>query len=515
MESSDATILAPRKRQVLLDVTIKILLFALLVSLRAAIVRAESPLNSRTLASLINQRLAAEGTSNLGIDDSEFLRRVYLDLIGRIPTVGEARSFLAIDTADRRTALVRQLLRSPAAARHRATSWRRQWLPQADQPQWMLAEQAEGWLARQIRNQERFDSIVKTLLTTSLHSDSAEESKVFLIASEFKPENLAANATRAFLGVNLDCAQCHNHPHARWTREQFWETAAFFARPTQAAGASAQLSLMIPETKITVSPKLLTGDQPAWPASPSAETGRTLFANWVVSKENPFFAQNAVNRLWAQYFGIGLVEPLDDLSGQNPASHPELLAELASAFIESNYDVDFITEGMLLSEAYAASSKFEATGTLAPKPFERFAVRGMTGEQLYDSLRVAAGLPPERDDLDGQGSFRKRLQFAERFRIERASLAQRSILQSLSLMNGELIKEVTSVDASPTLRAIAKAPFLDSSGKVESLFFAALSRKPTMDEMQMMAPQVEQRGDAALADLFWALLNSSEFCTIH
>jgi Protein of unknown function (DUF1549)/Protein of unknown function (DUF1553) len=440
-------------------------------------------------------------------DDATYIRRIYLDLIGRIPTTAEVRGFLEDKSTDKRAKLAERLIDSAAHARHLATLWRREWIPQADTPQFSnLAEDFETWLAAEFRKGTGFNNIARKLLTANRNSEKSVPT-TFLTAGEYKPENLAANTTRAFLGINLDCAQCHDHPFARWTREQFWETAAFFARPTL-IDKKITFEMPLPGGKKTVGPKLLEETELKWPDTRTDDSARTLLADWVSAKQNPYFARNIVNRAWAQMFGLGLVEPLDDLSGQNPASHPELLDELAKAFADSGFDRKFLYTALVRTQVYQLSSVGTSTN---PRLYARAAVRGLTGEQLYDSLRVASGLPPIREDLDPLQANRERRKVAEQFRVDRPGLAQRSILQSLSLMNNTRTAEFTDPATTPTLKAVAEAPFLDARGKVEALFLAAYARKPTADELKLL-----KADDAAsLADLFWALLNSAEFHTNH
>jgi hypothetical protein len=451
--------------------------------------------------------------------DAVFARRLYLDLVGRIPTVAEVRAFLEDKSANKRGALITRLVDSPAHARHAARFWRREWVPQIDTPALAsLAEEFEGWLASKFREGTPYDRLARELLTATSPRTGRKAPTTFLIASEYKPENLAANTTRAFLGINLDCAQCHDHPFARWTRDQFWETAAFFARPEKGS-VPAKFVVTIPNTKRTAAARLLNDREPKWPEAVRDDTGRTVLAEWVTAKDNPYFARNAVNRLWADLFGTGLVEPLDDLSGQNPPAHPELLDELAKAFADSGFDLKYLTTAIAMTKAYQRSAVAPTGGSDDPRLFARAAVRGMTGDQLYESLRVAAGLPPDREDLDPVSVARERKEFVDKFRVERTGAAQRSILQALSLMNGKFTATLTDLTQAPTLRA-AEAPFLDTKGKVEVLYLAALGRKPSADELARFAKYVEKGGadgDArkALADVFWALLNSSEFNTNH
>ncbi len=454
--------------------------------------------------------------------DPTFLRRVYLDLVGRIPTVGEAREFLGDPSTNKRALLVHRLIDSASHARHMATFWRREWIPQADTPQFAeLPDDIESWIAGRLIEGTGYDQLVRDLLTVSRSRSGPGTPLTFLVASEYKPENLAANMSRAFLGVNLDCAQCHDHPFARWTRDQFWETAAFFARPVSVEGKPAgRAELPIPNTKRMAAPRLLGKVQPTWPSEWKDETGRILLADWVTGKENPYFAKNAVNRAWANLFGTGIVEPLDDLSGPDSASHPELLNLLAENFAQSGYDLKFLTAALVLTQVYQQSSILPARDVTEPRWFARSAVRGLTGEQLYDSLRVASGQSIDRDDLDPANALRERKRFAGKFRLERPGNAQRSILQALSLMNGKFHANLSDLNHSPTLKAAANAPFLDTQGKLETLFLATYARFPKQAESQVLIAYIEKGGveqdpRKALSDVFWALINSTEFNTNH
>ncbi|MBN9118115.1 MAG: DUF1549 domain-containing protein [Planctomycetes bacterium] len=491
-------------------------------------VRAAEPPDPAKLAARIDDRLGAEwkraGAKPAPlVDDATFLRRASLDLVGRVPTAAEVRAFLADTAADKRARLVAQLIDSGGHTRHMATFWRRTWVPQADTPEFArLADDFEAWVAARVQENVPYDRVVRELLTQpgAAGRRGAVSPVGFFAASESKPENLAANATRSFLGVNLDCAQCHNHPFARWTRDQFWQTAAFFAAPKTGDGGKAMPpELTIPNTKRALSPELLDGTAVKWPEVLASDTGRKLLTDWLTAKDNPYFARNAVNRLWAHVYGTALVEPLDDLSGDggNTGYHAELLKELADAFAASGFDLKYITRALVLTKAYQLSAVTpDATD---PRLFARMPIRGLTGEQLYDSLRTAAGLPPERADTGRGLGLEGRRRFAAQFHVERPVMAERSITQALSMMNGRLITDLTDPAKNPTLGGVASAPFLDTKGKVETLFLAALGRKPTAKEAKTMVEYVEgvteSDRDRALGDVFWALVNSSEFNTNH
>ncbi|WP_439628358.1 DUF1549 and DUF1553 domain-containing protein [Gemmata sp.] len=483
------------------------------------------------LAAVIDSRLEA-GWKKAGAkpaavaDDATFLRRASLDLVGRVPTVAETRAFLADASPDKRTKLVNRLIDSGGYTRHMATFWRRTMVPQADTSEFArLADDFEAWVAVRVQENVPYDRVVRELLTlkaTATPPRGAVSPVSFFLASENKPENLAANATRSFLGVNLDCAQCHDHPFARWTRDQFWQTAAFFAPPQNKDGVAARPELPVPNTKRVLGAELLDGTAPKWPAAVAPETGRELLAAWLTGRDNPYFARNAVNRMWAQVYGTALVEPLDDLSGESGSTgpHADLLKELADAFVASGYDTKFLTRALVQTKAYQLSATLPEGGATDSRLFARMPVRGLTGEQLYDSLRTAAGLPPERDDTGRGLGLEARKRFAAQFHVERAVTAERSIVQALSLMNGRLTSELTDPAKNPTLAGAADAPFLDTRGKVETLFLAVLGRKPTAKEADALVKYVDAGGTEgdprrALGDVFWALVNSTEFNTNH
>lgn len=459
-------------------------------------------------------------------DDATFLRRVSLDLIGRVPTVSEVQAFL--DTAEplRRQRAIESLLVSPLHARQMAVSWRRAWLPQIDASQFEHARrELEEWLTTRLETGDRLDSIVQQLLAVSNRSATGTTPEqltptAFLVANEFKPEQLAANAGRAFLGLHLDCAQCHNHPFAQWTQDQFWEMAAFFSASPGVTGPS-QLEMLVPNTNRRVNARLLDETTPKWPERWGDTAARIAVAEWITAKDNSWFARNTVNLLWTQFFGTGLVESLDDASVDNPPANAKLLDELAAEFSSASFDLTYFTRAVVRSQTYqrAATLPSESAVLDSRRLFARAAVRALTGEQLYDSLLTAAGFSLPLDNTQAASGHRERDQFVAAFHVAQPATAQRSVLQSLAAMNGALTDKLTSPANSPALVS-AQAPFLDREEKIQSLFMASLGRSADPSELKRLVDYYERgsaHGDAssALADIFWALLNCSEFNTNH
>jgi hypothetical protein len=463
--------------------------------------------------------------------DTEFLRRAYLDLTGRIPVAAEVYRFLADRRSDKRALLVEELLASPRYVENQTNLWRELLLPRDNNPQVeVYREQLEAWLRQQFRANAPIDRMVRELLTTPVTSGTspAEElasegarvsPSAFFRSNQMRPENLAAATSRLFLGVRLECAQCHNHPFDRWSRTQFWELAAFYGglqvqrdnggRMLSVREVSGRPSLRIPETSKEVSARFLDGKEPDWSRVPS---GRTALADWATSGDNPYFARNAANRLWSQLFGIGLVEPADDFSENNPASHPELLDELARQLVAHNFDQKFILRAILASKTWQRSSIAPDGVRTSPRLFARMPVRGLRPEQLFDSLVQATGQPQVADRPAVRADFLRRFTASHGNRVEQ----QTSILEVLLLMNGALIGDATTLTRGGVFTGIAEAPWLDTPGRVQALYVATLSRLPTAEERRKLTAYIDG-GDPrkALADVFWALLNSSEFLFNH
>lgn len=478
-------------------------------------------------------------------DDAEYLRRVSLDLSGRIPRIDEVRDFLADSRADKRSRLVERLLASPDYARHASESLRAFLVPQASgNPRLQhLAVSLEAWLRPRFRAGVKYDALVRELLTAPLDyherpSDRAgmpilSSPLAFYQANDLKAETVASSTSRLFLGIKIECAQCHDHPFAQWTQRQFWETAAFFAGvPPLEANAprstpadmplSLRFRLTIPDQKKTVTARFLDGEQPDWSNRPDP---RRLFADWMTDRSNPYFARMAVNRIWAQLFGVGLVDPIDDFGPHNKPSHPELLDEMAKAFTDNGCDEKFLFRALTRTAAYQRSSRADSAAQEDARLFARTNVMGLSAEQLFDSLALATGyrdpVPLAARPAFGWEKDSPRGRFIAKFGGgNRRTDQQASILQALALMNGKWLARQTDPAQGEMLRIVIGAPFLDDTSRLETLFLATLSRLPRPEEMQGVRTYLERGSSAndrrkAFADVFWVLLNSNEFLLNH
>lgn len=474
--------------------------------------------------------------------DSEFLRRLYLDLAGRIPPVSKVRQFLADETPDKRGQIVNELLDSPAFVRHFTTVLRNALIPQANsQVEFRgLIPGFEAWLWKHLSEGRRYDEIAREIITTELNTANAgaltatTSADAFFVVRELKPENLAAGTARAFLGVRLDCAQCHDHPFDRWSQQQFWNMAAFysgFSRPEGSDDNPAMMmtmaeqtdrrSIAIPGTEEVVPAMFLTGGQPEWG---DQQKPRGVLADWIVGRDNPWFAKMAVNRIWAQFFGRGIVDPVDDFSDSNPPSHPDVLQMLADDFTEHGYDLQRLVRIIARTSAYQRSGIQSHPSQEEPSHFARATLRGLTPEQLFDSLAEAVGVyqPYRSDNPFVVDTNSPRAQYLQLFRDTAESPLDRetTILQALAMMNGSFIADATDLEESRTLRAIVEFPGLDDSEKLNTLCLASLSRLPSDSERSrfgdyLSAAKEAGEKQAALADIFWVLLNSSEFLLNH
>jgi hypothetical protein len=500
--------------------------------------------SARALAATIDRLIAAKweatGTQPAApVGDAEFLRRVTLDLTGKIPTAAQARDFLDDDSADKRDRLVERLLESPGYAAHMANTWKALLLPEVTSNFLLefFATDFDPWLRKKFAENAGFDAIVREILTVALPPNrqglpigqGAPTPYAFLAAKEGKPENLAASTARVFLGLHLECAQCHDHPFARWKRDQFWSYAAFFGGIERVGNGDGffqgreildRRELAVPGTDRVVQAGFLDGSEPDWRPRVGA---RVTLADWMTAPGNPYFARSAANRAWAQLFGTGLVDPVDDLDPSNAPSHPELLDSLARQFVAHGFDLKFLFRAIASSRAYQLSSAGYAPGQVDARLFARMPIRGMTPQQLYESLVQASGLrrEPESPPFFLAGNS-PRKEFLTKFasQDEKPTEHQTSILQVLTLMNGRLMADATSLKRGGTLPAVAEAPFLDTPGKIEAFYLAVLTRRPRPEERDRLVAYVEGGGPAkdpkeALADVFWALLNGAEFTLIH
>lgn len=451
-------------------------------------------------------------------DDATFLRRVTLDLTGIVPEIGQARRFLADNRPDKRTRLIDELLDRPRHATHLANVWREVLLPRTV-PESTFAG-FESWLRERFRNNVPYDQLVREILLAR-GTLSQSPPVIYYAALDTKPAELAASTSRMFLGVQIRCAECHDHPFANWRQEDFWSLVAFFARVRGPAigGGVALLDdgpsgeVQHPVTKKTVPPRFLDGT-----AAPTAtgEPRRAMLARWITSVENPYFARAAVNRAWWLMFGRGLIDPVDDLGEHNPPTHPEVLDLLTADFISHGYDLRRLLRILAGTQVYQLSSDADASSDHLAD-YTSMPVRSLSAEQVYDCLVQAAG---RRDPLDPQAPElleQRRLFLAQvEAPTRQPTTFQGGIPQALALLNGPFVQELTGPDSGDLVVALTDNPFLSDEQRVDALYLTALTRFPNTEERRRALDWVQKcqkSGDVAQAysDVLWALLNCSEF----
>jgi hypothetical protein len=493
----------------------------------------------------VDQRLAeARLPASPAADDPEFLRRVTLDITGRIPTLGRATGFLDDRDSDRRRSLIDELLSSREYAQHFASIWGNRLAPPNAVKGKPPPDRFGPWLAEQFQRNRGWDQIVSDLLTADGDMARTPQTAFITANSEhFRPQPslLAGSAARYFLGVQLRCAECHDHPFAAWKQTDFWGTAAFFGRlrNTSKKGPPFILTEALdpeawsaPAGIITipsgsgkaagqvVRARYLRGKEASLP-----EDGRlrAVFAAWVTAPENPYFANALVNRTWAHFFGRGLVNPVDDFRDGNPASHPEVVQLLADEFRASGYDLKHLIRCICNSRTYQHSSRPLPANEKDRELCSHMAVKPLSAEAFYDSLvvvltasKAAPGsgkskvkvpapktLPPEaRDD------------FVRFFRAQGGTEATefvQGIPQFLKRLNGDLFN--------------GGAPLIDQllrSGAsreeiLTNLYLATLARRPTAAEVGLLSNYVSRQQDPqqGYAGALWILLNSGEFVLNH
>jgi hypothetical protein len=475
------------------------------------------------------------------VDDGTFLRRVYLDLQGRIPTVAQLRDFMAEESSFKRQDYVDRLLTSDKrpeqfskrSADHLARVWRRMMIPAAS-PAVGVGPQLDPWLAKQFSANTPYDQVARKLMLVApaqnlrglatgaipaeqpMTPDPDAAAGFFQQAVGQTPENLAAAYVRVFLGVRLHCAQCHDHPLADWKRNDFWGIAALLSPGEAKSDAAAKAPTITPGTEtISFTAKLLWEKEPL-KEIPAGKSSRELLADWMFSKDNPNFAATAVNRVWQYLCGRGLAGSVDNLDQVSPQER-KILDDLAKLFVENGYDVRWLITGICKSKVYQQMVVPQGTGR-EQDGFVHRPLKALLPEQVFDSLEQALALPVAAADK-GPRFNGERDQFVARMNestTETPADFKGGIPQALMLMNGKLTADATSLEASRTLRAVVEAPFLSNEQKIETLYLAAVTRKPRAEEMEYLLKHVASRATdeerkQAYAEIMWGLLNGPEF----
>lgn len=483
---------------------------------------------AKAIDQAIEQRLKSEQVKpGSQADDAEFLRRVCLDITGVIPSADKAAAFLDSKEPDKRAKLIEELLADPQYGRHMADVWALLMFPHDSNNRRLQPDPLNKWLEKEFNDNTPWNKLVTKLVTASGPQD--QNGAVTYLLANPTVDKMTDSTTRLFLGVQLQCAQCHNHPFTGWKQSEYWAMAAFFmkTRPDNVnkagkTGTSPGLSEsnndkgrgkgQLPESAKIVPAKFLGGDKPTLDTK---EPYRPVLASWMTSAENPFFARAMVNRMWAQFFGRGFINPIDDMHEGNLASHPELLKQLSDQFVASDFDLKHLIRSICNSQTYQHTSKPSAGGEVNEALFSRMAIKALTPEELYDSLaRVMGETTRDGTNKGNKGRIQAgpRAAFTAFFRTDDAADPTEytaGIPQALRLMNSAQLNRPSGV--------IEQASKLSPDKGVERLYLGTLSRRPTAEETQKMTAYLGKNNDVrkGYGDILWALLNSSEFALNH
>lgn len=471
--------------------------------------------------------------------DEVFVRRVHLDLLGVLPTPDEVRAFLADGTTDKRTRLVDALLQRPEWAAVQAMAWADTLMVDGERMEPKGAHQLATWLRERFAAGVPFDAITSELLTASGASYGTPAANYWLAADQ--PHLLGEHTAQNFLGIRLQCAQCHNHPFENWTMDDYYGFAAFFAQLAKKRGEDGAEWVVWNRGSGDVrnkrsgqveAPKFLGGAKAQVPADGDR---RTALARWLTAADNPWFAKHVANRVFARMFGRGLIEPVDDVRIGNPPSHPELLQALAELLVRERFDLRALYRTLCTSHAYQAAQHPQSP------PAALFAgnlVRRLSAEQLLDAIGAATGVPTKYPGLalgepaSAIANGRSGVRFLDVFgrpARESACLCDRreepTLGQTLHLVNGDTTAGKVAAKEGRLARLLAAE--LSDDARMDELWLASYARLPRADERAHVAellasaasePDTKKRAAAVRAvwqDVFWAMLNSHEFLFQH
>lgn len=487
-------------------------------------------------------------------DDSTFLRRVTLDLTGRIPTLAETQEFLASKEANRRTAKIDQLLDSVGYAQLFANKWAGILRNKSQGGLEQVSRETHGfydWIQASLNANKPFDEFATELVTA--RGNPATNPAVSWYRAVKDPKDQMADIAQVFLGVRIQCAQCHHHPYEKWSQDDYYGFAAFFSTigrkevrkmPENDVVYHKRILAVAKNPKNNVDVRPTPLDAAAIDV-PAQRDPRLDLSEWMTAEDNPFFAKVLVNRYWKHFFGRGLVEPEDDLRVTNPATHPELLNELASSFVESGFDLKQLCRTIANSRTYQRSAFPNEHNGNDEQNFARCQPRRLAAEVMLDAINDVAGaknsfgrqpvgvravaLP---DDSSNNESFFLRVfgrpQMDTACECERTASAD--LAQSLHLINSDAMHSILSASDGRAV-TLSREKDRDDKARVSELYLHALSRHPTDNELQVAIAHIERKKIRAASgptstspeqavkeayeDIIWVVVNTKEFLFNH
>jgi hypothetical protein len=465
-------------------------------------------------------------------DDSVFVRRAYLDILGVLPTVDEARVFLSDTSEAKRATLIDALLERPEFSELWAMKW-------ADvlRVRSSVELDAKGmhryndWLRQSITNNKPMDQLVRELLSAEGGNFTSPTSNFYLIERE--PNLMAENVAQVFMGVRIQCGQCHNHPFDRWTMDDYYSFSAFFSQVGRKQASDPRETIVFNRRSGEVKnirdnqvmkPKFLGGEIP----DTKGRDRREVLAEWLTSPENPWFSKNFANRIWAHFMGQGIIDPVDDVRVSNPASNPQLLEELGRRLAANNYDMRQLVREICNSNTYQASTHPPEKSKSDTRNFAYAQVRRIDSEMLLDAISQVTNTKVKFTSLplgaravqvaDGASNNYFLNVFGRPARESVCTCDRRNeptLAQALHLINGDTFTQAIQNGNSRIAQRVKEEISVEEI--LEELYMAAYSRSPREEEQTRLAEYVNTSEDrkAAIEDVYWSVLNSKEFVFSH
>lgn len=525
-------------------------LTALIVSVFADRLSGQEAAPNRSISEEIDRYIEAgwkesKTSGNSICSDADFARRLYLDLVGRVPTLPERESFLANESANKREELIDRLLISQEYAQHLAEVYDAILIGRTSREE--LSKRTEaGWIAyleESVRENKRWDRVAEEILLA--RNEEKLGANWYLYARKEKPEAIAEAVSKDFFGVRIDCAQCHDHPlSSEILQKHYWGLVAFFNRTKNvgphnkpmlsesAIGGFSEFSNVegesFPNELVFLGDRSVEEPRPAKDAKPEDSpdlyvsiakeeyripkfSRRQAFIEKVLH-DHPLLAKSMVNRMWGWMMGRGLVHPVDAIDSYHPASHPELLDLLAQDFAESKYDVRRLLKGLAMSRTYQLDSSTKSTAD--PKWFTYAIPKPLTAEMLQRSLLTV--LEPKEEKK--WNNRQHRTDFAKRFPDVLSEESMSNVNQSLMLTNGDWLNQLLLPDHSRWTERLTSETSMSDDSLLKEVFLRALGREPDADEMERLKSFMAERRDRrtrAILDLVWAVVTSAEFRFNH
>ncbi|MCA9410671.1 MAG: DUF1549 domain-containing protein [Candidatus Omnitrophica bacterium] len=489
---------------------------------------ARNYVDERIFAKLKNLRLVPAEICS----DEIFVRRVYLDIVGVLPTVEETTRFLSDSTPDKRAKLIDELLDRPEFPEIWAMKWADLLKVKAtNELDRKAMHRYNDWLRESFSSNKPLDQMVRELLTSEGGNFTQPAVNYYVVETD--PKVIAENVAQVFLGLQIKCAQCHNHPFEQWTMDDYYSFASFFSQVGRKSSSDPREAILYDKksgeighirTGQAMPPKFLGGTQP----EVGGRDRRALVAEWLTSPDNPWFAKNIANRVWEQFFGAGIIDPVDDVRATNPPTHPELLEQLGHRLVETQYDLRALVREICNSYTYQQSTQPRDPENKDTRNFSCQRVRRLPAELLLDAITSVTKHDVKFNNLpkgaravqvaDGNSGNYFLSVFGRPSRDSVCACERRqepTLGQVLHLINGDTID--TAVQDKNGRVANLVSSTTNDEKVLDELYLAAFSRRPLAEERKSIEVYLadSENRQAVFEDVLWSILNSKEFVFNH